>query len=156
MINVTDHILSAMGNGRIALLVLLDVSNGFDVSHEKLIEKLALYGVQADWFMSYFRDHHQHVLINNRENGPQLSGKQPNPIRVYHGTALGPFTFTIFANDMGLYAESDVLITQYADDTQVIVTGRRTDLDRTVSRMIGECTEGPVRMVQPQSHENQC
>ena len=97
LITVTDHILGAMDDGRIALLVLLDVSKSFDVvSHEKLIEKLALYGVQTDWLMSYFRDHHQRVLIYNRENGPQLSGKQPNPIGIYQDRALGPLLFTFF------------------------------------------------------------
>ena len=136
LLSVTDHILSAMDAGKIALLVLLDVSKGFDVvSHEKLLEKLVLYGVHTDWFANYFRDHHQQVRLDTPEHGPQLSEKRPNPIGVYQGTALGPLMFSIFVNDMCLYADEDVMITQYADDTQVLVTGRKADLDLLVSSM---------------------
>ena len=71
---VTDHALSAMDDGKIALLVLLDVSKGFDVvNHEKLLQKLVLYGVHTEWFASYFRDHHQQVRPYTPDNDPQLS-----------------------------------------------------------------------------------
>lgn len=43
--------------------------------------------------------------------------------------------YSIFANDMCLYTGSDVSITQYADDTQVLVTGRKADLPELISRM---------------------
>ena len=136
LINVTDHVFRAMDAGEIGLLVLLDVSKCFDVvSHDRLIEKLALYGVHTDWFVSYFRDHYQQVRLNTRDSGPLLSSKQPNPIGVYQGTALGPLMFTIFANDLCLHSDSGVVITQYADDTQVLVTGRKADLDQLVHRM---------------------
>ena len=146
---MTDFAPSAMDAGKIALLVLLDVSKGFDVvNHEKLFGKLVLYGVQTEWFASYFRDHHQQVRRNTPDNGPQLSERRPNPIGVYQGTALGPLMFSIFVNDMSLFTDSDGLITQYADDTQVLVTGRKAELDNGyASQPYGERPEGLVRFV---------
>ena len=145
LLSVTDHALSAMDAGKIALLVPLDVSKGFDVVyHEKLLEKVVLYGVHTEWFASYFRDHHQQVRLNTPGNGLQLSEKRPNPIGVYQGTALGPLMFSIFVNDMSLFTYSDVLITQYADDTQVLRPQSRTGY---ASQPYGERPEGLVRMV---------
>ena len=98
------------------------------------MNNIVLYGVHTEWFASYFRDHHQQVRLNT-PNSPQLSEKRPNPIGVYQSTALGPLMFSIFVNDVSLFTDSDVLITQYAADTQVLVTGRKAELDMLVNRM---------------------
>ena len=46
---VTDKVLHAMDRGEISILVLLDLSKCFDVvSHEKLLEKLSLYGIDTE------------------------------------------------------------------------------------------------------------
>ena len=50
------------------------------------------------------------------------------------GSALGPLLFTIFANDMAQFsAGADVL--QYADDTQVLITGKKSELPTLISRL---------------------
>ena len=54
---------------------------------------------------------------------------------VFQGSALGPILFTVFANDMSLFAEeADVM--QFADDTQVILSGKKSDLATLVTRSI--------------------
>ena len=54
---------------------------------------------------------------------------------VYQGSALGPLLYTIFSNDVSLHVEHDVHVTQYADDTQIVVTGRKEHLSAVVSKM---------------------
>ena len=54
---------------------------------------------------------------------------------MYQGTSLGPLLYNIFSNDLSLYVNSDVNITQYADATQIIVTGRKRDLAHVIQRM---------------------
>ena len=53
---------------------------------------------------------------------------------VFQGSALGPLLFTVFANDMSLFAP-DVDVYQYADDTQILVSGPMSDLQTVVSRL---------------------
>ena len=48
----------------------------------------------------------------------------PNSMGVFQGSALGPLLFTVFANDMSLFA-AGASVVQYADDTQVIVSEQK-------------------------------
>ena len=41
----------------------------------------------------------------------------------------------LFANDLSLYVPDDVTIVQYADDTQLLVSGKNHDIQRLVARM---------------------
>ena len=46
---ISDHALRAMDAGELSVLVLLDLSKCFDmVPHQRLLDKLALYGVEAE------------------------------------------------------------------------------------------------------------
>ena len=63
-----------------------------------------------------------------------MSKPLPNTVGVFQGSALGPLLFTVFANDLSLHAP-DACIVQYADDTQVLVSGRKSALDTTVARL---------------------
>ena len=59
---VTDQAYRAMDDGKISILVLLDLSKCFDViSHAKLLEKFELYGVNIHWFQDYLKNHQQQV-----------------------------------------------------------------------------------------------
>ena len=123
LLTVTDRVFTAMDRSHVTLICLLDLSKCFDViPHDRLLCKLRLYGVDVEWFESYLTDHYQQVRIQTSSCKHVTSRSLLNPIGTYQGSALGPLLYSIYANDLSLYA-SDADIVQYADDTQVVVSG---------------------------------
>ena len=53
---------------------------------------------------------------------------------VFQGSSLGPLLFTIFANDLSLHAP-DAHVTQYADDTQILMSDVKRNLSSLIQRM---------------------
>ena len=135
LITVTEKVLEAMDRREVTLLRLLDLSKCFDVvPHKGLLRKLELYNVDTRWFTSYLADHFQQVVTQSQCGSRTLSAPLPNPIGTYQGSALGPLLYSIYANDLSLYAE-DACIVQYADDTQVLVSGRPGDIGALTGNM---------------------
>ena len=135
LMTVTDHILSATDGGEISLMCLIDLSKCFDViNHDILLRKLALYGIDTTWFSAYLRGHTQSVQLRDGTGRTQMSPPLANCMGVFQGSALGPLLFTVFANDMSLYTDG-ALVVQYADDTQLIVSGRKSELPALITRM---------------------
>ena len=67
---IQRDILQALDSGRVAALVLLDLSAAFDtIDHSILIERLQkLFGISGDaltWIVSYVRRRYQQVLIGD-------------------------------------------------------------------------------------------
>ena len=125
-----------MDRSDITLLCLLDCSRCFDViPHGPLLSKLELYGVTVDtrWFKSYLAGHYQQVQIQDASGRIVTSETLLNPIGTYQGSALGPLLFSVYAN-MSLYTEG-ARIVQYADDTQVAVSGGTGDIGALVQLM---------------------
>ena len=60
---------------------------------------------------------------------------QNNVIGVYQAGALSCILYMLFANDLSLHAPDNVTIVQYADDTQLMVTGKKRDLQQLVTRI---------------------
>ena len=102
---VTDRVLRAMDNGEVSLLVLLDLSKCFDVvPHEKLLQKLALYGIHSGWFRCYLTGHTQQVQLRSYSDGNRvLSQTKPNNIGVFQGGSLSCVLFMLYANELSLY-----------------------------------------------------
>ena len=135
LLSVTDQILAASDRGELSLLCLLDLSKCFDViDHDLLLQKLAMHGIETTWFSAFLTGHTQSVSLSNGAGGRVLSRPLPNNMGVFQGSALGPLLFTIFSNNLSLYA-GDATVFQYADDTQVLVSGRADDLRSLISRM---------------------
>ena len=135
LMTVTDDILGATDRGEISLLCLIDLSKCFDViNHEILLRKMQLYGIDTKWFSAYLRGHMQSVELKDSTGRTRTSRPLANQMGVFQGSALGPLLFTVFANDMSLYTD-DALVVQYADDTQIMVSGRKCDLPVLISRM---------------------
>ena len=138
LLRVSDHILSATDRGDLTLLCLIDLSKCFDViDHSKLLTKLQQHGVDAEWFRSYLSDHTQSVSVTDPVSGRRcLSRPLRNGMGVFQGSALGPLLYTVFANDLSHYAP-DAHVIQYADDTQVLVSGGKGDIAALIARMEG-------------------
>ena len=133
---ITDQALQAMDSGNVCILVLLDLSKCFDVvPHTKLLEKLSLYGVEIPWFRNYLAQHSQQVQVRCADGATLLSDSKVNEIGVYQGGALSCVLYMLFANDLCLCVPEDITVVQFADDTQIMVTGRKCDVDRLVARM---------------------
>ena len=118
-----------MDDGLISMLVLLDCSKCFDViPHDKLLDKLEMYGVDNRWFKDYLQGHQQQVKIT--KNGVKsISKTLPNTTGVYQGGSLSCLLFSIFANDLILYTDKTKIV-QFADDTQILISGpKHTILD---------------------------
>ena len=133
---ITERVLSAMDSGEISVLVLLDLSKCFDVvPHQRLLEKLALYGVDTEWFANYLSGHTQQVQVVGGSGVPIRSAVKPNSIGVYQGGSLSCVLYTVFTNELSLYVPDGVQVVQFADDTQLIVSGRKSDLPLIIARM---------------------
>ena len=91
-----------------------------------LLRKLRLHGIDTRWFSEYLVGHTQSVSLRDSTGHVRVSPSLPNTMGVFQGSALGPLLFTVFANDLSLFA-ADACVVQYADDTQVIVSGKKAN-----------------------------
>ena len=134
---VTDDILRAMDCGEVTLWALVDLSRCFDmVPHDKLLDKLCLYGIDPYWFADYLRGHTQQVQIVNNVTGRETrSCVRQNSVGVYQGGSMSCILWSIYANDLCLYVPEGVRIVQFADDTQIWTTGKKRDLPQLISRL---------------------
>ena len=133
---VTDKVLRAMDSGEVSLLVLIDLSKAFDVvPHHKLLEKLALYGVDPKWFANYLSGHTQQVQLRRSDRSVSFSQTKPNSIGVYQGGSLSCALYTLYTNDLSLYVPESVTIVQFADDAQLLITGRKQDIHTMIETM---------------------
>ena len=135
LVSVADRILAASDRGEISLLCLIDLSKCFDViDHAILLTKLSQYGVDTSWFASYLSGHTQTVSFTDKSRKRHFSKSLPKNIRVFQGSSLGPLLYCLFANDLSLFAATSD-ITQYADNTQVLVSGKKSALPALISQM---------------------
>ena len=77
LLRVNNDILSAMDDGKITALVLLDLSAAFDtVDHKILLSRLqhnlGLHDIALDWCKSYLLNRPQHVCIGNAISKPVI------------------------------------------------------------------------------------
>ena len=132
---LSDFILAAMDNSEIALVVMCDLSKGFDVvNHDRLLSKLRLYNVDTCWFRSYLSDHNQQVQYRGADGQLIRSESLPITMGVYQGTALGPILFSIFCTDLALHTPGATIV-QYADDVQIAVKGKKGQIKELIAIM---------------------
>ena len=123
--SISDHILSSFDHGELSLLCLLDLTKCFDVMDQpRLLSKLQAHGIDISWFSSYLRGHTQSVSFTDALGEVKMSRPLPNNIGVFQGSALEPTLYCVFASDLCQYAQ-DAFIIQYADDTQILVSGKK-------------------------------
>ena len=119
---------------------VLDFSRAFDtVPHQRLIGKLAHYGIQGStlsWIEAFLTGRSMQVIVDGEasDSAPVTSG-------VPQGSVLGPLLFNLFINDMPDVVTNGTSIRLFADDClayreirtpedQVILQGDRTRLQQ--------------------------
>ena len=121
VLNVLSDILTAVDNGDLAMLALLDLSAAFDsVDQRILLHRLeisyGLDGVVLQWFVSYLDHRTQFVCYRDSESTLGMVD-----FGVPHGSVLGPLLFLLYTADLVMVIQSyDLQPHLYADDTQIM------------------------------------
>ena len=61
---------------------------------------------------------------------------------VYQGESLSCILFMLYTNELSLYVPNCVTVVQFADDTQLLISGKKSDLPRIIRIM--EETQGTI------------
>jgi hypothetical protein len=129
---------TAMDNGKVTLLILLDLSAAFDcVDHNILLKKLSTFGVNGTaltWFAKYLSDRAQSVVIGNT-----ISPKRVIKQGVPQGSVLGPILFIIYLTGIReIILRHNFHYVVYADDVQLFQHATPTTLG-TVIKQAEDC-----------------
>ena len=100
LVRVVNDLLSAIDNGKVSILTLLDLSAAFDtIDHDILLHRLQhVFGIQGtalSRFKSYLTDRKQIVSVNGR-----LSKSFQLLYGVLQGAVLGPILFTKYTQPL--------------------------------------------------------
>ena len=120
MLKVSSDILTALDQGDLALLSLLDLTSAFDtVDHDILSRRLETsFGLQSkvlEWFSSFTKNRRQsiHHSTSHTPAVPIICG-------VPQGSVLGPILFVLYTADLHQLVHSHGLqLHAYADDIQL-------------------------------------
>ena len=97
------------------------------IDHSRLLSKLQAYGIDTSWFSACLKGHSQSISFTGARGEVKASRQLPNNIGVFQGSAFGPLLYCLFANDLPQFAH-DAFVIQYADDTQILVSGKKSQL----------------------------
>jgi hypothetical protein len=135
LVKIHDDVCRALGERKVVLLVMLDLSAAFDtVNHALLLsilESLKVTDVALEWFRSYLSDRHQVVCI-------QGSSSDPKSLKcgVPQGSVLGPLLFSVYTASLGhLLRQMNINYHLYADDSQIYLSVSPDQLADAVTKM---------------------
>ena len=133
---VHNDIVTAIDNGDVGTLVLLDLSAAFDtVDHPILLDILHdRFGVDGDalsWIKSYLTDRSQIVDL-----GSSASNARPIVCGVPQGSVLGPRQFISYIEEMAsIFSKHNVNLHGFADDMQALVSSSPSCINATTKTL---------------------
>ena len=119
LVRIHNDIVSAIDQGEVAALVLLDLSAAFDtVDHAVLIDVLkrrfGITGQALDWMSSYLHDRSQIIKLGSTQSSPHNLD-----CGVPQGSVLGPKQFIAYVEDVNqVFIDHGISFHGYADDMQ--------------------------------------
>ena len=130
-LHIHTHVYTlAMDDGKLSILVLLDLSAAFDtIDHDILLHRLQyVFGIQGtvlSWFRSYLTKRFQIVFNSTRSGQIELCCDVPQ------SSVPGPILFILYTQPLtSVILKHPVSHMLYADDTQVY---KSFDLDDCLS-----------------------
>ena len=101
LLRVSNDILPPMDDGKVGILVLLDLSAVFDtVDHSLLIQRLqneaGVTGTVLSWFMFYLENRCQRAIMQ-----VEMSSEEQLSFGVPQGSVLGPQIFSLYMTPLG-------------------------------------------------------
>lgn len=135
LINIFDRMLFNLDDNRINGLVLADFQKAFDlVSHDILIEKLRIYGLDEcslGLIRSFLHNRRQRTVIR----GSVQSSSQTLTHGVPQGSVLSPLLFLVFINDLPKGVSQPTTVDIFADDTTMSLSSPYTDTSGLCSKL---------------------
>ena len=123
MISTVDNIKKQVSEGKVCVLVRIDLRNAFPSVHrEKFLSKMVnIFKISDFWLRDYFTQRMQYVELNNKK-----SHEIENVTGLIQGSVLGPMFFTYYINDIEQALKfSKVEI--FVDDTNLVFVGEYTE-----------------------------
>ena len=130
-----------MDDGKISMVVLLDLSAAFDtIDHDILLARLQSYfgidGTALAWSRSYITGRIQFVSVLGHDSEPV-----PLSFGVPQGSVFGPVLFIIYTNPLSdLIAKHPVNHQSFAGDTQLNTSFDSCNID-SATEIIQHCTD---------------
>ena len=150
MLRVQNDIIRALGDNKVALLVLIDLSAAFDmVNHQRLLNTLHAIGMTGKalaWFTSYLQNRSQTITISVVNHYHQRQTISSSTTGVRRASRVSPWTHLVQRIHCcplpPPFRQEKTNDSMYADDTDLYLIFKPSELTENVAEM--ERTSGLV------------
>lgn len=142
----TSNILKFLEENKLVAGLFIDLTKAFDcLNREHLLKKLEQYGIVGSalsWLASYLSERLQRVKIT-KNNETHFSSWLQNEFGVPQGSILGVVLFLIIINDLDQETNTieDSELTNFVDDTNVLIAGKNSNVLKERCNNLYSCVE---------------